>query len=67
MLNDSLLLTYKSNKKSYCFGVISFFARMEIRFDPSMSLYTEFASFFVETNILPSFISSNYSDLIEEN
>lgn len=23
--------------------------------------------FFVETNILPSFISSNYSDLIEEN
>lgn len=24
-------------------------------------------NFFVETNILPSFISSNYSDLIEEN
>ena len=27
----------------------------------------DFPRFFVETNILPSFISSNYSDLIEEN
>lgn len=32
-----------------------------------LGIYFAYSKFFVETNILPSFISSNYSDLIEEN